>query len=286
MFAHNRLNVTIIPIVTLVFAVVAATVVYQPGATRSATPIAAATPEVTESTDHALNVVLETLPEAPYIVSTALWTYQPGSTYEIAIPGWEVYSVEAGSLSLRSGAPLRVLRGDAESVGTVEEITTVNVDVTLHPGDQAIVPMDATHTIRNDGDAPLEFLNLVIFPASLAIPSWLSDAGLPRGVSARDLASDVIAEADVAPSPPVQVSVDRLTIPSNGSQPPGLTAASYLLIVVETGNLDVVVNSRTEQIGEGETIRIPFNAPRELRNSGNVPVTMLILSIDHGEGAR
>jgi quercetin dioxygenase-like cupin family protein len=283
MFAKNRLGRTIILVVPLLLAIVYSTTARDDEEMRSPNSFDAPTPDA--PTDHPLEVVVDTLPDVPYIIGVARWSYQPGATYELTIPGPEVYAVESGSLSLRSDEPITVLRGAGEGTAEIEEIATANVDVTLRAGDHAVVPANATHTLRNDGDEALQFLNVVIFPASLAVPSWLADADLPNGISVRNLVSDVVAEPDIVPPPPVRILVDRATIPTGAILPPPSTA-DYELVFVEAGHLEVVVDGRVESRGAGEAIRILPGSSSGLRNAGDTPLVVMVLAIEAHDATR
>jgi mannose-6-phosphate isomerase-like protein (cupin superfamily) len=214
----------------------------------------------------------------------ARWTFDPGAEADFAVPGPELYFVEAGAISLvrKDTTP----KMDGGSGTPAEGAATPTTGEVLRAGDQAAVPTGAEHSLRNDGADPAKVINIVIFPASLAIPSWLPDPEAPSGVRIENLAADVISEQGDFPKDNAEIVLARTTLPAGTSQRLPQSVA-YGLLVVESGAVELADASSSggeTHIGAREVARFEGGLQKIVRNTGDDLATFWVLTITAGEG--
>lgn len=137
-------------------------------------------------------------PSVPYNPSYFGWgtfTFKPGADVQLKVTQTlQVYRINSGSLTVQSSTPVTMWRkadfGKRRKAQTIEP----NSAVTLHTGDQLVVPTLAAVKLHVDGPQPVKMIVAVIFhvrPGDATQTAWLESssrptdpfAGIPRQVS-------------------------------------------------------------------------------------------------------
>jgi hypothetical protein len=238
-----------------------------------------------------LRATLETLGELPSSTADhqlALNRYQlaPGAVQPVGKQedtgvGPDLFTVEAGQVTVEADAPVLVTRADANQVSPPDSVppgTTIVLDI----GDQLYAPSGVSFHRRNDGPTPATVLDFSIgsvgdIVRTMALPAGVTyDSGIP---------SKLLVSA---PAAPAEATVRRLTL-APGAELPVRELPGLELVYVESGTLDLVFAKggtftnpervRTIRAGGGtETLgRTPDRAV--LANNGAEPLVILTASV-------
>ena len=88
-----------------------------------------------------------------------------------------LYAVEAGQITIRSDATVRVLADDAMRA---QERGLYGDQMTLQVGDRVLVAAGIAHSLHGDGDTPATVLASTILPAVPAAATFSNDGLTPR----------------------------------------------------------------------------------------------------------
>jgi hypothetical protein len=245
-----------------------------------ATPISSST-SITTETLAEIKLPAAAIPPSPAIVDVWLATLAPGQEigFETGAspPSIVADLVLSGEFTVLSKGRLQVLRAAGR------EDVPANTLVTIHPG-EAVVYVDnqAEQTFRNTGRGTLTTISFGIFSA--APPSTFTEGA----VSQDDWERSGLAGQDLS------VSVERLTVPPEGSLPafvPDLQSPRIFVVAEGVAQSAIIppgeaTPAAAVPFGPGETIR--FQTLRDgkqlqLRNDGDQPLVLLqlTLSADH-----
>lgn len=121
--------------------------------------------------------VVDVLPPAPAAINFFHARLEPGASIAVGAedPGLGPQLVESGTLTVRNfTADIVIQRADGE-----EEVVSAGVEVTLGAGDRFVWEPNVGGEMANDGDEPLLFYTVNIFPVSVATPEAATTAATP-----------------------------------------------------------------------------------------------------------
>ncbi|MFL5759807.1 MAG: cupin domain-containing protein [Thermomicrobiales bacterium] len=190
------------------------------------------------------------LPSDPAIVALVRFTFAPGAVFPVVgVPGPAVFRVVEGELNVR-------FPGEADEIHEFGvEVTAVSPDVApsvatpnadphvlvVRSGEQIVIPSDVPHEIRNDGQTQaiiyaVALTTLPPLPGGLVWPpAGVGPEALPAGITAESLDTGYGVVATL-PTAPVELTLDRLSLPP-GAALPDRAEQALALIVVENGTL-------------------------------------------------
>jgi hypothetical protein len=221
------------------------------------------------------------------IPPTAVWidvertVLDPGATWSRGEnqnngEGPELYRVESGALTIETDGPITVTRSGSQTPTRVDAGT----DVVLNVGDMGFTPSGVTSRWRNGGATSTSIMHAGISTSELGT--------FPRGVHREQLIIDKWATNPLAA--PAVMTVRNLTIDAGASLSPQQVSGLQGLYV-ETGSLEVLVSGgqgtsvaslilpeRSTRTVGGRGHKI-FPANWTLRNAGDAPVTLLIITV-------
>ena len=241
--------------------------------------------------DIVLRATLETLGEMPSSAAAHQLTLnryqlapgavQPVGNQENTGVGLNLFTVEAGQVTIEADAPVLVTRADANSADAPSQVAP-GTAIVLEVGDQLYAPSGVSFSRRNDGSDPATVLEFSISSIgdiwrTMTMPAGVTfDNGLPWEL------------LTMFPTVPAEATVHRLTLEPSAELAlrdlPGLE-----LVYVEAGTLDLVFDKggslgtpervRTLSAGGGtETFgRSPERAV--LANRGTEPLVLLTASV-------
>jgi hypothetical protein len=245
-----------------------------------ATPISSST-SITTETLAEIKLPAAAIPPSPAIVDAWLATLAPGQEigFETGAspPSIVADLVLSGEFTVLSKGRLQVLRAAGR------EDVPANTLVTIHPG-EAVVYVDnqAEQTFRNTGRGTLTAISFGIFSA--APPSTFTEGA----VSQDDWERSGLAGQDLS------VSVERLTVPPEGSLPafvPDFQTPRIFVVAEGVAQSAIIppgeaTPAAAVPFGPGETIRFQTlhdGEQLQLRNDRDQPLVLLqlTLSADH-----
>jgi hypothetical protein len=192
------------------------------------------------------------LPADPAIVALVRFTFAPGAVFpEVGVPGPALYRVVEGSLNVRfPGEPEEIEEFGVEVTSVPPKgapaVAPPNADphiVTVSAGEQMIIPSDIPHEIRNDSTAQAVFYAaaLTALPPPEGGPIWppagIGPDTMPSGITAESLDTGYKVVATL-PRSPVELTLDRVTLPP-GTASPDQPENALTLFVVEEGAMSV-----------------------------------------------
>ncbi len=210
------------------------------------------TPGANQGREPLINAEVRGLPSDPAIVALVRFTFAPGAVFpNIGVPGPTVIRIIEGELYFRFPGEADEIEENGVQITTVSSnatplpatpIADPNVRV-VRSGEQISIPADVPHDIRNDSNEQAIFyaVALTTFPPTPEGPIWppagMGPETLPAGVTAEslDVGYEVVA---TLPPAPVQMTLDRLTLPPDANLP-GRTGNELALYVVENGELSL-----------------------------------------------
>jgi hypothetical protein len=203
-------------------------------------------------------------------------------------PGIGVEMVEAGTYTIRLDAPFTVVRDG------VEEEFSVGTEATLGPGDVARFPdYAASGELRNAGSDAVSVLGLAMLSSGSDTGTPVSE--LPQGAVSTELAHVTPADWSNLPPGPLTVSLRRLSLSAGAVLAP-YEPAGLESILVEDGEISLAFIP----VGETEPssplvyredhaspfLSTPPGTRRVVRNDGQAPAALLVLTIAPADAAR
>src|SRR5438309_4101077 len=181
---------------------------------------------------------LQSIPAAPALVALARFTYAPGSFFPPAAgAGPVVFHMEAGLLHFQAEGPVFLTRGPAgNAAGPVEVLPGTEFDVS--PGDQLLVPGNTSHSVRCISANTAQILGFALFPQ-------VPPQQFPPGIQFVPL---VLGMASILPKVPLNVTLDRVSYPSNSLRSQSYSGPS--LFYMESGAVYSMLGS-----GQGQIMR-------------------------------
>jgi len=223
------------------------------GAWPSISAAQEATPAPEPQREPLINAYIRGMPSPPAIVALVKFTFAPGAVFpEIGAPGPVVIRVVAGGLTIRfPGEPDEIEENGVELAVISPSATLVPATPSSNPnvlavrnGEQISIPADVPHDIHNDSSTPAVFYAtaMTTLPPDSGGPLWppagIGPESLPTGVTAEslDVGYDVVA---TLPPAPVEMTLDRLTLPP-GTALPDRAGNDLVLLAVEDGELHLI----------------------------------------------
>jgi hypothetical protein len=249
------------------------------------------TPETVPEDDIVLQATLETLGEMPASRAQkqlALNRYQlaPGAEQPVGNQedtgvGIDLFTVEAGQVTVEADAPVLVTRAVANPAAAPTPVAA-GTAVVLEVGDQLYAPSGVSFLRRNDGPTPATVLDFSIGTLGdiWTRPSWPPDVTYAFGLPYELLTT--------LPAVPAEASVHRLTL-APGAELALRDLPGLELVYVETGDLALVFDKggnlgtpervRTLSAGAGTEVfgRTPERAV--LANRGTEPLVLLTAAV-------
>jgi hypothetical protein len=233
--------------------------------------------------------------------SSSLWagveqtTLAPGASIEQGTPsssgvGPAVYRVEAGTAVGHADGPLEVTRAGSDAAQSI----AANTEVALAIGDVAFAPSGVASTWRNDGPDPATIMDagVTAFGVDSVIRNGIEVPGWSQG-PVLAFAASIDSVPNHVPAAPIVFTVRRLGL-APGARLPFAPTSGLEFVGVETGILTLVAADHanpegTKTLDAGDWIGVndasddyftgsPY-PPRELRNDGSAPVTLLVMTV-------
>ena len=195
--------------------------------------------------------------------------------------GLDVFTVEAGQLTVEADAPVLVTRAVA-SPASAASLVEPGTGIVLDVGDQLYAPNGVSFRRRNTGPSPATTLD---FSLGAGGAPW-SGAPLPAGVTAD--AGLPKKQPPIYPAVPAEATVHRLTL-APGDELAVRDLPGLELVYVEAGALDLVYDSpeipgspeRFATIGAGSGTEFFGPTPERavLANRGAQPLVILAAAV-------
>ena len=247
------------------------------------TPEAVLPPGVTADTI-LFQHVLDEIPDGADWAGVERTTLPPGVMMNQGSPGDAgvgpyLYRVEAGTVTGQVDGPIAVTRAGTAT----EEPLAPDASIILNPGDVAFVPPGVASHWRNTGSSPATVLDTgVSTPGAVNGGEWVTDG------TVTSFEAPIDAWPIEPPPAPAELAVHELTLEPGarlaGEPEPGLKLAG-----VESGTLTIVWADRADpaaQTGTHETragnwmdVNGSNYFAKELRNDGNEPLVLLLMTV-------
>ena len=155
-------------------------------------------------------------------------------------PGPQIEHVLAGALTVRVEGPLQIVRGATRGTPAPLEQVPPGTETVLHPGDTGVYAFDLPVTYRNAGSEPVHVVAGGFFGGSPPAPP--ADYAIPS--------SNVRYPAPPLPPGPVQVTLQRTTLPPDGVFPaPPSGAVQLVMTGPELGTLGERSDGSAQNLG-------------------------------------
>lgn len=241
--------------------------------------------------DIVLRATLETLGQMPssraqHELALSRYRLAPGAVQPVGSQedtgvGLDLFTVEAGQLTVDADAPVLVTRVDADPAAAPSPVPLGTV-IVLDVGDQLYAPSGVSFRRRNEGSAPAVLLEFSISSVGDNYFDWK----LPAGVTSD--AGFPFKLLSTFPAVPAEATVNRRTL-EPGAELAVRDLPGLELVYVEAGTLDLVFDKegalgtpervRTLSAGLGTDVfgRTPDRAV--LANRGTEPLVLLTASV-------